>query len=297
MITSAGIDLGFIFIYWYAIIIVCGMILALTLAVIEAKKFGVDSERIIDLFFVMLPFGIIGARLYYVAFEWERYQNNVWEIMNIRNGGLAIYGGLIAGGIAAYLASKGKIKFGNFMIKPFNFMLFVDIVAPLVILAQGIGRWGNFVNQEAYGGVVPGGTATAQIAYLKQFFIPDFIIEKMNIGGVYHHPTFLYESVWNILGFVVMYFVIRHYKKLKLGDLTACYFVWYGIGRFWIEGMRTDSLYIFDVIRVSQVVSIILVIIGSVVLLLNHFHKNSIPRYRDAEFEQAFPFLKKLLDK
>jgi len=297
MITTAGIQLGTLTIYWYAIIIVSGAICALTLVIAEAKKFGVSTERIIDLFFVIMIGGIIGTRLYYVIFQWGAYRDNLWEIFNFRAGGLAIYGGLIGGAVIVYIASKGWIKIRSFQIKPFNGMLLLDFIVPVVLLAQGIGRWGNFVNKEAYGPVVPGANATEQIAYLQKFHIPEFIIDGMKISGQYHHPTFLYESVWNIVGFILLYFIIRRLKKLKLSQLLASYLVWYGVGRFVIEGMRTDSLYLFGDIRVSQVVSVIFVISGVILFLLTFFRGQRIPRYRAAQFEGEYPFFKKILDK
>jgi phosphatidylglycerol:prolipoprotein diacylglycerol transferase len=297
MFTTSGIELGGLTIYWYAIIIVTGAIFALSLVIAEAKKFGVESERIIDIFFAVMIGGIIGTRLYYVIFQWDAYRNNLWEIFNFRAGGLAIYGGLIGGAIIIYIAAKGWLKFGRFQIKPFNGMLLLDFIAPVLLLAQGIGRWGNFVNKEAYGAVVPGGDAAAQIAYLKGLYLPDFIINGMYIHGQYRQPTFLYESVWDMLGFIVLYFIIRKYKKLKLSTLLASYLVWYGAGRYVVEGMRTDSLYLFADIRVSQVVSIIFVLAGIVLLLLNYFRANHVPRYSAAKFEGSYPFLRKILDK
>lgn len=288
MITESGINLGFIVIYWYAILIVSGAILALVLAIREAKKYGVETETMIDIFFVMMIFGIIGARLYFVIFDWSEYQHDLLSIFNTRKGGLAIYGGLIGGAIAVYFFAKRK---------NLNFTLIMDIAAPLVLIAQALGRWGNFINQEAYGGIVPGATLVEQYAYLKQFLIPDFIIDGMFIRGNYHHPTFLYESVWNILGFLILFLIIRNYKKLRLGDLSASYFIWYGIGRFMIEGMRTDSLYIFDTIRVSQALSAILVIIGVLLIIFIHYRKNKIPLYQEAKLDANFPFFQKLLDK
>jgi len=297
MFTTSGIELGGLTIYWYAIIIVTGAIFSLSLVIAEAKKFGVQAERIIDIFFAVMIGGIIGTRIYYVVFQWEAYRNNLWEIFNFRAGGLAIYGGLIGGAIIIYVASKGWLKFGRFQIKPFNGMLLLDFIAPVILLAQGIGRWGNFVNKEAFGAVVPGENIAQQIAYLKNFHLPDFIINGMYIQGQYRQPTFLYESVWDIIGFIVLYFFIRKYKKLKLSQLLASYLIWYGVGRFVVEGMRTDSLYLFGDIRVSQVVSIIFVFAGIGLLLFNYFRAKRILRYTEAKFEGSYPFFRKILDK
>lgn len=231
---------------WYGIIIVSGMLLAIILASREAERVGLKEDDVIDFMFWGLPLSIIGARLYYVAFEWQQYAKNPLEILAIRNGGLAIYGGLLAGGLVMYVFTKRR---------GIDFWQFLDIAVPGVIIAQAIGRWGNFMNQEAYGG-------PTSRAFLESLHLPEFIINNMDINGVYHHPTFLYESLWNVLGFVLLLVLRRRKNFLKIGELTFSYVMWYAFGRFFIEGMRTDSLWLLDIIRVSQLLSVILFIVA-----------------------------------
>lgn len=278
MFTEYGIQLGPLDIRYYALIIITGALLALYLATKEAKKFGANSEVIFDLFFIVMFTGIIGARIYYVLFSPAQFIADPISIFKIWEGGIAIYGAIIAGSIASiFFAKKRGIRIP----------VLADIIFPVLMLAQSIGRWGNFVNVEAYGGPVPGANLAEQTAFLKQFFIPDFILDKMVINGVLHHPTFLYESLWNIVGFLLIYLVIRNFKKLYLGLLTCSYFIWYGIGRFMIEGMRTDSLYIgggTSGIRVSQVVSIILIVAGVAGVTYILKRKKDATLYKDARF-------------
>jgi len=275
MFNEYGIQLGILDIRWYAVIIMTGALIALYFIQREGNKvFNIETEVIFDLFFVMMITGFLGARIYYVLFNLDYYLANPTKIIAIYEGGLAIYGGIIGGAIGIYFHCK-KYKL--------NYLLSLDIIIPFLILAQSIGRWGNFVNKEAHGGVLPGVNSAEQVAFLKQFFIPDFIIERMKINGVYYHPTFLYESIWCLIGFVLLYFVVKRWKNLKLGMITACYFIWYGVGRFFIEGMRTDSLYLFDVIRISQLVSVIGIMGGIYGLYYIQKHKN-IPEYKKANF-------------
>ena len=204
-----------------------------------------------DLITYIIVFGIIGARLYYVIFNFDSYKNNLLSIFKIWEGGIAIYGALIGGFLAiVYLAKKRKQS----IIKT------TDIIAPGLLLAQAIGRWGNFFNSEAHGTEVT-------IEFLQSLHLPDFIIEGMHINGLYYHPTFLYESIWCILGFIIL-IVIRKITKRKTSIMTYSYFIWYGIGRFFIEGLRTDSLYL-GTFRISQIVSIILIITGIIGIIIN----------------------------
>lgn len=236
-----GIDVN-----WYGLIIVSGMLVAIILASKEAVRVGLTEDDVIDFMFWGLPLSIVGARLYYVAFEWPQYADDPIQIFAIRNGGLAIYGGLLAGGLVMYFFAKKR---------GISFWQFLDIAVPGVVIAQAIGRWGNFMNQEAYGG-------ETTRAFLESMHLPQFIINNMEIAGVYHHPTFLYESLWNVLGFILLLVLRRRKEFLKIGELTFVYVMWYAFGRFFIEGMRTDSLWIFDIIRVSQLLSVILFIVA-----------------------------------
>ena len=219
---------------WYAVMIVTGMIIAIYLAGKEAKRRGFDEEVIYDLAMIILPISVLGARIWYVLFEWERYQGDFLAMINIRQGGLAIQGGIMAGLVTGYFFCKRK---------NLPFLTLADILFPVVALAQGIGRWGNFFNNEAYG------VATD---------LPWALI----IDGQKVHPTFLYESIGDIL----LFFFLRYYSKNHAkadGQVAMLYFVFYGILRFFVEGLRTDSLY-WGEYRVAQILSILGVIIGLV---------------------------------
>lgn len=252
-----GID-----IMWYAIIIVSAIVLVSWLASKEAVKVGLREDDVVDLMLWALPISIVGARLYYVLFELDYYIENPGQILAIRSGGLAIYGGLIAGGLVIYFFTRHRF---------ISTWKFLDVAAPSVILAQGIGRWGNFMNHEAYGEVVSRN-------FLESLHLPKFIIENMYIDREYRQPTFLYESVWSVLGFVVLILLRRKPNFLKEGEVALVYVIWYSLGRFFIEGMRTDSLWIGDVIRVSQMLSGLL-FIGAIGLLIYRRKKMDLPFY------------------
>ena len=249
MIDPVAIQLGPISIRWYAICIVTGLVLAVYLAMKEAPRRKIIPDDILDFILVAFPVAIVGARLYYVAFEWDYYGKNLIKIIDFWNGGIAgiaIYGGLIAGAIVLYFFCRRRL------IHPVDFL---DIAAPSVMIAQSIGRWGNFFNQEAYG------AAVKSLNYL-----PTFIRDQMYIDGSYRQPTFLYESIWNLLGFVLILLLRRKPHFLRQGEITAFYLIWYGFGRMIIEGMRTDSL-MFSGLRVSQWLSMILILVGLVIII------------------------------
>ena len=243
-INRVAFSFGPFTVYWYGIIIGVAMLLAISLASKEGKKRGFEDDTLIDMALWAIPIGLIGARIYYVLFEWDYYIQNPREIIAIWNGGIAIYGGLIAGGLTVYWYAKKKGI-------PVSLML--DVLAPYVLLAQAIGRWGNFINQEAHGGEV---TRT----FLENLYLPEFIINQMQINGVYYHPTFLYESLWSLLGFGLIIFIRNRKGLLRQGEVALSYVIWYSVGRFFIEGMRTDSLWIGDLLRVSQGLSLLLFI-------------------------------------
>ena len=226
---------------WYGIIIAGGVLVAFFISYILAKKKGLDFDIITDGFLWSFPFAIIGARLYYVAFEYKNYHSFI-DVINIRNGGMAIHGGLIGGLLTAYIFTK---------VKKINFFEYIDVIMPGIIFAQAIGRWGNFMNQEAHGGPV-----TEQ--FISKF--PQFIQNRMLINGTYYHPTFLYESVFNLLGLIIL-LIIRKKSNLKTGMLLSIYLIWYSIVRFFIESLRTDSLMLGN-LKMAQVISIILIISG-----------------------------------
>lgn len=234
---------------WYSILLIIGMIISFSWMIKEGKKFSLNKEFIINIMFWTIIFGIIGARIWYVVFNWDYFGNNLSDIYKMWNGGIAIHGGLIFGIITILIYSK-KYKVNSFRI--------LDMAAPVILLAQSIGRWGNFFNGEAYGPLTTP-------SYLKSLYIPEFIIEGMKINGAYHIPTFLYESLWCLLG-VIIILIIRRLKYLKIGYQTGFYMIWYSIGRFYIESLRTDSL-MFKGFKVAQFVSIALFIIGIIIIL------------------------------
>ena len=244
--NPVALQLGPISIRWYAICIVSGLILAVYLSMKEAPRKKIDPDDIIDFILIAFPLAIVGARLYYVVFEWGYYSQHPGEIFAIWNGGIAIYGGLLTGALVLYLFSRRRL------IEPIDFL---DIAAPSVMIAQSIGRWGNFFNQEAYG------AAVKSLNYL-----PSFIRDQMYIDGSYLQPTFLYESSWNLLGFLLILILRRKPQFLRQGEVTAFYLIWYGFGRMIIEGMRTDSL-MFAGLRVSQWLSMILILVGLAIIL------------------------------
>ncbi|UYZ36571.1 prolipoprotein diacylglyceryl transferase [Clostridium beijerinckii] len=233
---------------WYGILIALGVILAIILANYNCKKKGIDFDIILDCFFVAFPTAIIGARAYYVIFEFENYKNNLIDIFNIRKGGLAIHGGLIGGFIATYIFFK---------IKKLNMLKYLDLAAPSIILAQAIGRWGNFMNGEAHGGEV-------SHSFISHF--PSFIQKGMYIEGSYYNPTFLYESIWNIVVCLILLLILYKKKNNEDGVVVASYITLYSLGRVFIEGLRTDSLMLGN-IRIAQLISIIGMVLGIVIVL------------------------------
>lgn len=248
-LNPIAFKLGGLQVHWYGIIIAVAVLLAVWLAMREAPKRHVDEDHILNLVLWALPFALIGARAYYVAFEWSYYKDNPGQIIAIWNGGIAIYGALIASVIVFLIYCR---------VKWLPAWLILDIAAPTVMIAQSIGRWGNFMNQEAYG-------ASTTLDYLRGLHLPNFIISQMQINGVYHQPTFLYESMWNLVGFLLIMTVRHHKGWFKQGEIFLSYVMWYAFGRFFIEGMRMDSLYTFAGIRVSQLLSIILFIAAAAI--------------------------------
>ena len=235
---------------WYSLLILIGVIVGILLIEKEGKKFNISKDFLFNMAFWAIIIGIIGARLYYVIFNFNLYQNDLLSIFKIWEGGLAIHGGIIAGLIVIALYSK-KYKM--------RFIRITDICVPSLLFAQGIGRWGNFFNQEAHG-------AATSLEHLKSLHLPQFIINGMNINGIYYEPTFLYESIWCLIGFIII-LIVRRLKITKVGQPFALYLMWYGLGRFVIESMRTDSLMLGG-FKVAQIVSVIMVIVGLVNIML-----------------------------
>lgn len=242
-------------VYYYSLCILLGVVVAYILITREGKKQGLPKEFISDLIFYTLIIGILGARVYYCVFNLDYYLANPSEILKIYNGGLAIHGGVIAGFIFVYFYTKKKNV---------SFIKILDIVAPAVIIAQSFGRWGNFFNQEAHGGIT-----TYQ--NLKNMHIPEFIINGMHIEGKYYYPTFFFESIWCLIGFIIL-MIARKNKNLRKGFQIGFYFIWYGIGRFFIETLRTDSLMFFG-LKIAQIVSLIGIIIGIIIIVTNRNKK------------------------
>ncbi|MGM0215176.1 prolipoprotein diacylglyceryl transferase [Enterococcus sp. AZ109] len=251
-------------IYWYAIIIVSGIAIALWLASREAVRVGLKEDDMTNYLLWALPIAIIGARLYYVLFDLEPYLADPIQIFNTRSGGLAIYGGLIAAVIVLFFYTRYHF------IDPW---LFLDVCAPGVILAQGMGRWGNFMNHEAFGG-------ETTRSFLEGLHIPAFIIDNMYIEGAYRQPTFLYESLWCLLGFVLLLLLRKKTAIFKQGEIFLSYVGWYSFARFFIEGMRTDSLYLFGNLRVSQALSLVLFVGALIAIFLRRKKQPAVPIYK-----------------
>ena len=260
-LDPVAFSLGPLDIHWYGILIASGMFLAYLLANYEANRKGLPEGTFVDLMFYIIIASLIGARLYYVLFNFEYYISNPMNIIRVDQGGMAIHGGLIGGFLAGLIYSR---------VKGYSFMQIADIAAPSILLGQIIGRIGNFINQEAHGGEV-----TRE--FLESLFLPEFIINQMYIDGAYYHPTFLYESVWNIVGLVILLLLRPH---LKIGQSILMYLIYYSIGRFFIEGMRTDSLMVTEDLRAAQMISI-LIIVGAIAVWIYRNWKYELPKYKD----------------
>lgn len=242
--SAIFLDLGVIQIYWYSVILFIAFLIGGFLALNESKRWKISEDFMINLFFYLIPIALIGARLYYVLFNIEYYSNDIISIFKIWEGGLAIHGGIIVSLIFIIFYTK-KYKVSTLRI--------TDILVVSLIIGQAIGRWGNFMNGEAYG-------PATTLSFLQNLHLPEFIINGMNIGGTYYHPTFLYESLWCLIGFIIL-LILRRNKYTKIGMPTSFYLVWYGIGRFLVEGLRQDSL-MFSNIRVAQLVSLVFIVVG-----------------------------------
>ena len=244
------VTIGDFEIRWYSALIALGLLIAYIGVSLETKKLNEDKNFIVNTIFWAVLIGIIGARLYYVLFNIEYYSRNLNEIYQIWNGGLAIHGGLIFGILAVIIYCKRN---------KYSALKVLDMFAPFMLIAQAIGRWGNFFNGEAYGSVTT-------YERLKELFIPEFVIKGMYINGHYNLPMFYFESIWCLVGAIILLFV-RRIKKIRRGQIAALYMIWYSIGRFFIEAYRTDSLLIGNV-RMAQIVSIVLFITGIVLFII-----------------------------
>lgn len=240
---------------WYGIMIALGVLSALILANFNCKYKGYDFDSLIDIFLISFPAAVIGARLYYVIFQFQDYKNNLMDVFNIRQGGLAIHGGLIFGLVTAYIVSRYK---------KMDFIKLWDCFSPSIILGQAIGRWGNFFNGEAHGSIV-------SHDFISKF--PSFIQKGMYINGNYYNPTFLYESLWDLIVCVILIYIFR--KKHRKGTVLSAYIGLYSLGRIFIEGLRTDSLMIGH-IRVAQLVSFIGIVASITFFTFIRFRNNKI---------------------
>lgn len=258
-ITVFGFDIAY-----YGIIIALAMIAGISLAMREAKRTGQNPDTYLDMLMITMVTSVIGARAYFVIFKWEDYKDDLIQIFNTRNGGLAIYGGIIAGVITVYI-------FGR--VKKMNFLRTADTACMGLIAGQIIGRWGNFFNREAFGGYTDSFFAMQlPVSAVRQSEITqamwDNLVTIGNVEYIQVHPTFLYEGLWN-LGVLLFLFWFRDRKKFQ-GELFLCYLAGYGAGRFWIEGLRTDQLIIPGVgLPVSQVLSGVLVIVSVLLIMYN----------------------------
>lgn len=269
---SDTLNLGFASVRWYGVIIAFGLLLAALFGGRIAYTWKINLDKMVDVLLYGTIAGIIGARAYYVIFQWSYFKDHLSEIPRIWEGGLAIYGGIIAGILAGFIVCK---------VEKLNFLNLLDLVGMSLLIGQGIGRWGNFVNQEAFG----------TLTHRHWGMMSEKIVEEIardpktyGLEGVtdlsryiadndlWVHPTFFYESVWCLLGFAVLYWVLKKQRRFS-GQLFLCYGVWYGFGRMIIEGLRTDSLYIGSTsIRVSQVLSGALCLICLVLLIALTIH-------------------------
>ncbi|MBQ6877803.1 MAG: prolipoprotein diacylglyceryl transferase [Oscillospiraceae bacterium] len=248
-VSRVAFSLGSIDIYWYAVIIATGFMLALVFAFKNFKRFGIDPDRAIDVIFFAMIFGIIGARLYYVAFQWDMYKDNLMEILNIRGGGLGFYGGIIGGIIGLAIGCKVREQ---------NVLAFLDVAGGAVLIGQGIGRWGNFVNSEAFGSntTLPWGMTSPKIvSYIERH--SEEVMGAVMDPNVPVHPTFFYESLWCAIGLFVFCYVMK--KRKFDGQMVLFYLGWNGFGRMLIEGLRTDSLMIGP-FRISQLIGALMFI-------------------------------------
>lgn len=238
---------------WYSVLVLVAFVIGFFLVVYRSRKRGISPALIYDMSFYLVIFCILGARLYYCLFNLDYYKENLIEVLKIWQGGLAIHGGIIAGIIFLLIYTRKH---------DIEFLSLTDLIAPSLVLGQALGRWGNFFNQEAYG-------SATTIFELKRLHVPNFVIDGMYINGTYHHPTFLYESVACLIIFIILMIVSI---KSKRGQLTGVYFILYGIVRYFIESLRTDSL-MFSNFKVAQIISILMIIIGMALLIIPMFRR------------------------
>ncbi|MDN4607925.1 prolipoprotein diacylglyceryl transferase [Sporosarcina highlanderae] len=262
-INPVAFSIGPIEVRWYGILITLGIILAFMIVQKEMIRRGMNPDFLTDLLIWAVPISIISARIYYVTFSWEHYKDNPLNIIRIWEGGIAIHGALIGALITTYVFTR---------FRGVSFWKVVDIAAPGLLIGQVIGRWGNFINQEAHGGPVSEN-------FLETTIIPDWIINQMTIDGVIYYPTFLYESSWNFIGLIII--ILLRKVNLIRGEMFLFYVVWYSAGRFFIEGMRTDSLYIIGELRAAQIVSVIAIVVALIIFGVRRYWQKIDVNYQD----------------
>ena len=283
-INRIAFTLGPLTIYWYGIIVVSGIVLAIAYAMHRSREFGIDPDNLLDVAMYSVIAGLVGARIYYVAFTWGYYREHLNEIVQIWNGGIAFYGGIIGALICALLLCKlWKIPF----------ISATDIALPCVLLGQGIGRWGNFMNVEAFGSYTESALRMVspkvdEYFHINPGLLPGFTSEEvLAMTDTPVHPTFLYESLWLLLGFIVI--MIYSKRRRFTGEMTLMYFAWNGFGRMFIEGLRTDSL-MFGFVRVSQAIAIILFVASSIAILIL---RKKVAQDTAPEWTKLVPYLEK----
>ncbi len=274
--SSFALDLGSIQIAWYAIFILSGIGMAAIMAFREAKKLNINSNHLSDGILIAVPLAIIGARLYYVIFDpIKNNYHSIGDVLNIAGGGLAIHGAVIITLIFVVIYTR---------VRKINIWALLDMIAPGFLIGQIVGRWGNFFNQEAHGGLM-----TEKAYNFLKYVLPRFVLENMymtkNGETGYFHPTFLYEGLWNLLGLIII-LIVRRKKLLKLGDLIGYYLIWYGLGRgLLIEPFRTDPLFIGN-IRVNVLFSIVLFAVGGLAfIIIKNILFRELPYYADFVLE------------
>jgi len=267
---------------YYGIAVVIGMVLGLFIMSREAKRLGENEEKYWDMGIIMLIAGVIGARIFYVVFAWEYYRDNLLSIFNLRQGGLAIYGGIIGSVITVYIYGK---------IQKISFPKMIDCIAPGLLIGQVIGRWGNFFNREVFGGYTDNILAMQLpvSAVREQSEITTAMWDNLvNISGtefIQVHPTFLYEGLWNI-GVFVLLWLYRKHKKFD-GEVFLLYLIGYGVGRFWIEAVRTDQLLISGTnLPVSQVISVAFVVVAFGIIIKKQINNKKIKNSKESEETQ-----------
>lgn len=307
--SRIAFSIGNIDIMWYAIIILSGAVIGTLFGYFRfGKRLGLDADTVITGLTLGLIFGIIGARLYYVIFSASNHEvvyDSFWEVINPRDGGLAIHGAIIA--VAIYLPIYCKMK-------KVKLLPLLEIAMPLILFAQVVGRWGNFMNQEAFGGLVQVdelsslGEITkhtvlseeillAQRAALSKLLVPNFVINRMYIASSsasgflcsgYYYPTFYFESIFNLIGIIIYMIVRKYWKKILVGDGISFYLIWYGIVRFFIESMRTDPLMLGTTgIKVAQLTSIIYIILGLLWMIIRRIKKYQMISCYDALYKEG----------